>query len=78
MFKTNFNSIYNLGSIKFFIFFVICYAIGASSCERPYTTEIKENNTVHKIVDTTACCNEGDEICKDLLYKHENDIPIGH
>jgi len=59
--------------IKVSIVFIICYVLG--SCD---TTEIKENNTVQEIVDTTACCSEENYICKDLLHKLENDIPIGH
>jgi len=39
--------------------------------------EIKEtNNETKVIVDTTL--TEEDYFDKDLLYKHENDIPIGH
>tara|TARA_R110000744_G_scaffold58350_1_gene121722 strand:+ start:343 stop:561 length:219 start_codon:yes stop_codon:yes gene_type:complete len=60
--------------IKVGIFFVVFFTLGSTeSCS--YEKE-ETNHVTTVVVDTTV--TEEDYLDKDLLYKHENNISIGH
>ena len=59
--------------IKCVIFFVVCYTLGTSNTNYVTEKEIDEVEVVN--ITKNLECNECDSV---LLYKHRNNIPIGH